>query len=377
MLEHIFNLLGSFNLLDVFVIALNIALFLFSGILLNRIQGAAGSTKRPRMLTMRSLSFMLLIMYLIAFIPGVTFGLKDCQADNCNPHIIKQLSETGATLVVSYILMLLTHLLVIKRFGREREVQGELIHYETYQSRLVSIVVLVTVITFLLLTTLTIWGLEGWLRQTSVLGGLAVLIFFTKDLWLPDNINGLILLYKTDVVPGSVVRVRKLDLLAITLRTSLIETAFRDLVHGQRIIIPNSMFRNQVIEVINHDDTIKDFVEFNIGYAAEMENIKAFLAQAHKDACEIESGIDPQSEARINVVTTGDHAVTWRLTYSLNNPYRLRKAQMAISEAALACSAGFGIGLNTPVTHRILDANLHPPEVVKTSLSSGEQNTDK
>lgn len=377
MLEHILNLLGSFSLLDVFVIALNIALFLFSGILLNRIQGAAASRKRPRMLTMRSLSFMLLIMYLIAFIPGVTFGLKDCHAGNCNPQIIKQLTETGATLIVSYILMLLTHLLVIKRFGREREVQGELIHYETYQSRLVSIVVLVTVIAFLLLTTLTIWGLEGWLRQTSVLGGLAVLIFFTKDLWLPDNINGLILLYKTDVVPGSVVRVRKLDLLAITLRTSLIETAFRDLVHGQRIIIPNSMFRNQVIEVINHDDTIKDFVEFNIGYSSQMENIKAFLTQVHKQACEIESGIDPESDARINVVTTGDHAVTWRLTYSLTNPYRLRKAQMAISETALACSADFGIGLNTPVTHRILDANLHPPELVKATLANVEHKTDK
>ncbi len=185
------------------------------------------------------------------------------------------------------------------------------------------------------------------------------------------------MLYKTDVVPGSVVRVRKLDLLAITLRTSLIETAFRDLVHGQRIIIPNSMFRNQVIEVINHDDTIKDFVEFNIGYGSEMENIKAFLTQVHKQACEIESGIDPESDARINVVTTGDHAVTWRLTYSLTNPYRLRKAQMAISETALACSTDFGIGLNTPVTHRILDANLHPPELVKATLANGVHNSDK
>lgn len=369
MLEHTLNLLNSFNQLDVFVIALNVILFLFSGTLLNRIQGAASSRKLPRMLTLRSLSFMLLILYLVAFIPGVTFGQKDCLSDSCNHQVIKHLTETGATLIVSYIIMLLVHLLVIKRFGREREVQGELIHYETYQSRLVSIVVLVTVTTFLLLTTLSIWGLEEWLKKTSVLGGLAVLIFFTKDLWLPDNINGLILLYKTDVVPGSVIRVRKLDLLAVTLRTSLIETSFRDLVHGQRIIIPNSMFRNQVIEVINHDDTIKDYVEFNIGYRSEMENIKAFLKQVHQTACEVESGIDPESEARINVVTTGDHAVTWRLTYSLINPYRMRKAQMAISESALACSTEFGIGLNTPLTHRILDANLHPPEATDSMIS--------
>ena len=365
MLDHILDLISGFELLDAVVIALNIALFLFAGTLLNRIQGRSNSrSKRPRMLTLRSLSFMLLLLYLLALLPGVTFGLKDCLGSNCNNEIIKHLTETGATLIISYILMLLAHLFVIKRFGREREVQGELIHYETYQSRLISIVILVTVTAFLLLTILSIWGLESWLRQTTVLGGLAVVIFFTKDLWLPDNINGLILLYKTDVVPGSVVRVRKLDLLAVTLRTSLIETAFRDLVHGQRIIIPNSMFRNQVIEVINRSDNIKDFVEFNIGYGSEMDNIRAFLQQVFTDACELEAGIKADSDPRINVVNTGDHAVTWRLTYTLDNPYRIRKAQMAISEAALACSAGFNIGLNTPITHRILDANLHPPELV-------------
>ena len=360
MLNHFLNIIDSFGLLDVLVISINLALFLFAGTLLNRIQGRSNrQNKKPRMLTLRSLSFMLLILYLLALLPGITFGLEHCSQESCNNEIINKLTETGATLIISYILMLLAHLFVIKRFGREREVQGEVIHYETYQSRLVSIVILVVVTAFLLLTILSVWDLENWMRQTSVLGGLAVIIFFTKDLWLPDNINGLILLYKTDVVPGSVIRVRKLDLLAITLRTSLIETAFRDLVHGQRIIIPNSMFRNQVIEVINRSDNIKDYVEFNIGYDADVDNVKAFLQQVFLDACELEAGIDTSTSPRINVVETGAHAVTWRLTYALENPYRIRKAQMAVSEAALACSSGFCIGLNTPLTHRILDAKPH------------------
>jgi len=372
MLNHFLNIIDSFGLLDVLVISINLALFLFAGTLLNRIQGRSNrQNKKPRMLTLRSLSFMLLILYLLAMLPGITFGLENCSQESCNNEIINKLTETGLTLIISYILMLLAHLFVIKRFGREREVQGEVIHYETYQSRLISIVILVIVTAFLLLTILSVWELESWMRQTSVLGGLAIVIFFTKDLWLPDNINGLILLYKTDVVPGSVIRVRKLNLLAITLRTSLIETAFRDLVHGQRIIIPNSMFRNQVIEVINRSDNIKDYVEFNISYDADMDNVKAFLQQVFVDACELEAGINTDAAPRINVVETGDHAVTWRLTYALENPYRLRKAQMAVSEAALACSPDFDIGLNTPLTHRILDANLHPPGV-KHSITATE-----
>ncbi len=358
MLEHIQTIVKNIHFWDIAVIATNIFLFVFAGLILNLIQGRKlDSHRRPRLLTLRALSFFLLILYVLSLIPGITFGVKDCNNDSCATEIIKLLTESGVTLIVSYVLMFLAHLLIIKRFGRVKEVQGETIHYETYQSRLVTIVILAVVTSFLLLTLLSIWSLESWLRQTTVLGGLVVIIYFTKDLWLPDNINGLILLYKTDVIPGSLVRVKKLDLLGVTLRTSLIETAFRDLVHGQRIVIPNAMFRNQVIEILNREDktSFKDYVEFNIGYGTEVKVIKSFLQSTWESACELESGINADYEPRFNVINTGDHAVTWRLSYSLQNPYRIKKAQMAISEAALVSSDEFSIGLNTPITHRILE----------------------
>ena len=193
-------------------------------------------------------------------------------------------------------------------------------------------------------------------RRPSVLGGIAVVLFFTKDVWLPDIINGLILLYKHDIEPGSVVRIKELDLCGVTLRTTLLETTFRDLVTRHKVVIPNSLVRQHRIEILSSAGSsgLTETVDFNIGYDADSEAVQTLLRDVWEAACEAENAINNEIEPKIMIADNGDHAIVWRLFYTVKNVYRINPARYAINRAAHVLSTERNIGLNTPLTHQAL-----------------------
>lgn len=111
------------------------------------------------------------------------------------------------------------------KFGRVKEIEGEKYRSETYQSELFGLLVVILAVIVSILVIINIWGMTDWLQVTS-LGGLLLLIYSTKDVWAPDNINGLMMLYNGDVEPGSVVKIDEYNLPGIVIRTSLTQTVF-------------------------------------------------------------------------------------------------------------------------------------------------------
>lgn len=330
-----------FSMFDYTVLAINALIFLLS----TRIVAKFGYTPSDRgynasVWMLRAVNITLFLLYFLA----VFF------TDKARP-----LSLTGLTLLCAYLLVHLFQLQALKRYGRIREIDDTEVLSHTYQSEVIGLIgwVAAAVISFLII--INTWDMTNWLQTTSVLGAALLIIYSTKDVWAPDNINGLILLYNNDVEPGSVVQVKEIDLLAVVIRTSLTQTVFKDLRRKYKILLPNSRFRACKIEVLtsNSNDNLDCFADFKIGYGFSSEAIESFLTQVWRNAADNGTLINTERAPRVRIVETGDHAVLWRLAYRINSAYRLIEAEFLINRAAYDLSQELGIGLNTPLTHSL------------------------
>lgn len=327
--------------LDLFILSLNLLIFLCSRWIVKGFkQPLEENNSATKLWALRIINLILFALYFVAFF---------------ETQLTRQISLTGLTLLLSFILVHFYQMFLLHKFGRVKEIEDEKYRVETYQSEVFSLLGVFLAIIIALLIIINIWNMTSWLQATSVLGALLLLIYSTKDVWAPDNINGLILLYNGDVEAGSVVKIDELNLLGIAIQTTLTQTVFRDLVGRHRIILPNSKIRNAKIEVLTKAPVsgLRQFVDFKIGYGFSSERIETFLLMAWQHACEEEPAINTDKLASIKLVEAGDHAVTWRLAYSVKNVYKLIESRCAINKATYDLSLTENIGLNTPYTHQV------------------------
>jgi small-conductance mechanosensitive channel len=327
--------------LDIIVLCINLLIFLCSRWIVKGFKKPnEENSSDTKLWALRAINLILFGLYFIAFF---------------DTQLTRQISLTGLDLLLAFILVHFYQMFLLYKFGRVKEIEGEKYRVETYQSEVFSLLGVLLAIIVSILVIINIWGMTSWLQATSVLGALLLLVYSTKDVWAPDNINGLMLLYNGDVEPGSVVKIEELNLLGIAIQTTLTQTVFRDLKERHRIILPNSKIRNSKVEVLTKAPTsgLRQHLDFKIGYGFPSEKIEQFLLAAWKNACEGEAAINLDKPASVKLVEAGDHAVTWRLAYSVKNVYRLIESRCAINKATYDLSLIENIGLNTPITHEV------------------------
>ncbi len=330
-----------YSYFDYFVLAINALIFLFSAKIVAKFGYLPGDRRYSASVwTLRLVNVALFVLYFLA----VFF------IDKARP-----LSITGLTLLCAYLLAHLFQLHALKRYGRTRRIADTEVLSHTYQSEITGLIGWAAAVIVSFLIIINVWEMTSWLHTTSVLGALVLIFYSTKDVWAPDNINGLILLYNNDVEPGAVVQVREIDLLAVVVRTSLTQTVFRDLRRKYKILLPNSRFRACKIEILTSDanGNLDCFVDFKIGYGFSGERIEGFLNRVWQKVVDESSLIQTERQPKIRIVENADHAVVWRLSYRINSAYRLIEAEYLINRAAYDLSLELGIGLNTPMTHTV------------------------
>ena len=263
------------------------------------------------------------------------------------------ISHTGLLVLLTYLIWQFTHSLILKKYGRKREVEGSSIYVESYTSNNLKLIALLLLGITTGLIFLNIWKLESWLQTTSFLGALAVLIFTTKDYWLKDFISGIILISNGNIERGDVIRIPDENILAIVLETRTTLTLLRDVIRNHNITIPNSMLLNKQVEILTTDARkgIYDYVEFNIGYETHPDAAMAYLLNVWKSACKITAAINSDREGIIKLIDNGDHAVTWRLLYNLKAEHEIINARNAVKLAAFELQDEHGVKLPTPLTH--------------------------
>jgi small-conductance mechanosensitive channel len=345
-----------FSVFDYIVLVINALIFLLSSKIVSKFGYDPTDRRHAASAWMlRAVNIMLFLLYFLA----VFF------TDKARP-----LSLTGLTLLCAYLLVHLFQLHALKRYGRVREIADKEVLSHTYQSEVIGLIgwVIAAVISFLII--INTWEMTNWLQTTSVLGAVLLIVYSTKDVWAPDNINGLILLYNNDVEPGSVVQVKEIDLLAVVVRTSLTQTVFKDLRRKYKILMPNSRFRACKIEILTSDSNgnLDCFVDFKIGYGITGEEMESFLTRVWQQVADNSNLINIERPPRIRIVENGDHAVVWRLSYRINSAYRIIETEFMINRAAYDLSLELGIGLNTPMTHSL--ENISELKSVSTDAKS-------
>ena len=195
-MQDVVPLLAVFNTFDYAVLAFNLLLFLFATTVVQLIRPSSDeAVVASRVYTIRAANVILFVLYFSAIL-FLDFA--------------KQLSQTGLTLLVAVMTHYAIATLILKRYGRVRDIDGTAYRSETYQSEMFSLITLILTAVTVVLVVINIWGMTSWLKATSVLGGLLIVLFSTKDYWAPDNIHGLILLYNGDIEPGTLIEVNEL-----------------------------------------------------------------------------------------------------------------------------------------------------------------------
>lgn len=338
-MDHIIYILSEFTALDYVIFSINLLLFVFSKPIVSGFKKQT-ETRSAKLITLRMINIILFLLYFSAFFLD---------------HVTKQISKTGLILLVSFIVVHFAHMFILRKFGREKEIDGTKYRTETYQSEMFNLLFILVILITVFVLIINIWGLTDWLKATSVLGILAIIIFSTKDVWAPDNVNGLILLYNGDVEPGSVVRIDELNLLAISMQTTLSQTSFRDLRSKHLIVIANSKLRNCKIEILNKSPAsgLLWFIDYNIGYGISAERVEAFFKTVWEAAMTENNAINPDKTVVVKLLTTADHAVTWRFGYWVKNIYNVLDTEFTVNKHAYSLSIAEGIDLATPLTHHI------------------------
>ncbi len=277
--------LDVFDTFDYAVLAVNLLFFVFARHVVRFVRPSGDETTlATRVYTIRMVNVALFVLYF----SEIFFA-----------DLGKQLSQTGLTLLFAVLISNVLDAVILRRYGRVREIDGVEYRTETYQSEIFALLTLVLTAISVILIIINIWGMTDWLKATSLLGGLAIILFSTKDVWAPDNINGLILLYNGDVEPGTLVQVEEIDLLGIVIQTTLTQTRLRDLTSKHVIVVPNSRLRGCKVEILSKSSSkgLMRTADFQLNYGVPSERVEQFFTSIWERACELEKGINEEKPA--------------------------------------------------------------------------------
>jgi len=168
-----------------------------------------------------------------------------------------------------------------KRFGRSRMQDNKPIYTETYNSRLVSIVLLAIIVVTTIYGLIKVWGADSLLETTGIFGIFIAFLAFTSSIWAPDIISGMIILNSDILEDGDVVTISDHSNEYIIARVTLIYVVLYDVRNNHRTLIRNSQFMNNRIDNLSRiasSNGIRQALVYNIGYPKFPDNIELRVA---------------------------------------------------------------------------------------------------
>lgn len=325
--------------MDHFTLAVNLFILIFSKWFATRygkIKDEGKSRSRLRILHFANL--FLFITYLVAVVFEISIG--------------RSISQTFLVILASYLLIHFTEALILKKYGKAKAIEGFSQTSETHTSRTLELFVCFVIICISIVLLINIWGFEDWLQTTSVLGFLALFVFASKEYWAGDFLSGILIISQGKIERGDVIKIRDEDLVAIVLQVGSFQTIARDLVNKHDVILPNSKLRLSRVDVLRTEleKGIREFEDFWFGYGTDPDKIKTMLEEAWSKAVE-DRMVRKDGGFSIGNKECGDHAVRWRLSFTLHSPHRLIEAGNSIREHAYRLQEKHELELATPLTH--------------------------
>ncbi|MEP1230649.1 MAG: hypothetical protein ABJG88_08225 [Litorimonas sp.] len=350
-----------------FIFILNIVLFIFAKPILKLV--APNQDNKAKVNIFRALNVFVLLLHVLDLILRKTGG------ESYESYFI----DLGLSLMVIYAGVFIYSFLGAlskKRFGRSRAVDGVDIYVETYNSRLVSIVLLAIVTITTIYALIKVWGADGLLETTGIFGIFIAFLAFTSSIWAPDIISGLIILNSDILEDGDVVTVSDSPNEYIIARVTLIYVVLYDVRNNHRTLIRNSQFLQNRIDNISRiasSDGVRQALTYKIGYPKFSEDIKLREAELTEFKSQIDglflrsfNACKDDEHNKINenkpfewaLTNAGDYALEYTLWIYLQRipntkvTSRIRRHLMGtiykVNDAVYTASILSGIDLSTP-----------------------------
>ncbi|MFK8050730.1 MAG: mechanosensitive ion channel domain-containing protein [Halioglobus sp.] len=281
-----------------------------------------------------------------------------------------------------------------RRFGQEKEMDGKTIYLDTYSTRLVDLLLLLSIALTVIYSLIKIWGADSMLEATGIFGIFAALLAFTSSIWAPDIISGLIILNTEMLEDGDVVVVDGFPDEYIISKVTLVYVVLYDVRNNHRTLIRNSQFTQRKIDNLSRiasTDGVRQALKYNIGYpavtastredrAVELEEFHGRIDRMFENAFEKCSDqkdikINPKREFEWALTHAGDYALEYTLWVYLERipntkvTATIRRHLMGtlykVNKAIFSSSVAEGIDLSTPTltTMKLTQEKSASPEI--------------
>lgn len=343
--------LGNVDALTWGVVVVNLLLILFARPLVNLVFSDAQKDARSsrRLHIFRALNLLII----------ATFGYYHFFKGDGQRNLALNLLAIVVILYLGYLLGHLANYLILRRYGKQKEIDGKTRRIETYNARMLTLFAQVFIFIIALIAIIRILGFNSLLEAGGVIGFIGVFLALTQATWAPDIFSGLIILNSDMLEEGDVIQLRGADsLYGVVYKTKVFHTEILNLLDNHRIMIRNALLRDQVIHNLSKFASAKGLREkltFKIGYDTAPEHVEKMLHQAWETALEKDVvGLQAQHDIEIGILNTGDHAVEWAVYYHTKSIEQLPRTRMALNRIFLKTAKAQGISLATPLTH-VLD----------------------
>ncbi len=336
---------SSLSVLDYSVLLVNCILILFAKPILKRFArgNLSAANFNFRLYLLRGLNLIIILVYAYEYLYAPAEG---------DSHSLKLLGIL-AILYIAHLSNYFAQFYIHKWYGKEREIGGNKVYIETYQSRLFSILIAIIITIIAVIAIIDQLGFDSMLEAGGVIGILGVMLGLTQASWAPDIISGLIILNSDMFEEGDIVEMDG-GILGRVYKTKLFHTEVLNITNNHRIMIRNAHVRDKVIHNLSKFASAKGLREclsFNIGYDTPVNEIKNMFGEAFETACAKNIPLEAQYPPEIKVLETGDHAVTWGIFYHIKRVDQIIAVRNDFRKVILLTSEKRGISLATPFTH--------------------------
>ena len=387
-LQGLFNdLLSGENIGLSILFFSNIVLLLLARPILNII--SPNQDNKTRIKIFQALNLLVIGFHFIDFTLRRAFPVELDAAGEIVSGYEGYVIKIGLSLMVIYagvFLYSLAGTLSRKRFGKTRVIDEKTIYVETYNSRLVGLVMLGVIVLTVIYMLIKTWDADSLLGTTGIFGIFIGFLAFTSGIWAPDIVSGLIILNSDILVDGDVVVIHGHEDEFIIARITLIYVVLYDVRNNHRTLLRNTQFiQNRIDNLSRVTSThgIRQVLKYNIGYPSfsddrdtrktELMEFRKSISDVFEEAFEICAASDhiyvnPNKPFEWAMTNAGDYALEYTLWVYLEKipntkvTSTIRKHLMGtmfkVNEAVFTASVHEGVDLSTP---DIVVAQLQPP----------------
>lgn len=341
---------------DLFVLSINLLLFIFAKRILNYFYYSESESNRflYRLRLFRFINVFVFLLYGFHIV-NAEGGVLTWKEGGWDFKIILIL----VTVYIAYLVDHIAYFFIQQRFGREREVNGEKLVIETYNTRLLGILSTTFILVVSLITIIRILGFNTWLEAGGVVGFVGVFLALTQSSWAPDIFAGLIILNSGIMEEGDAVEISGEEkILGVVFKTKMFHTEILNMVNNHRIMIRNARLRDYVVHNLSRFASAKGLREqlhFNVGYAVQGDTIRSMLDTVFTQVEENKSpNVECQHGYELMAVNSGDYAVEWVLFYYIKDVRNILKIRADILERVVQEAKKQNLDLATPMLNNLV-----------------------